>query len=499
MKQYSSDSIFKPAMMLMIGRALGFLASFVIPIVLVRLFDQSEFGTYKQLFLIFGTLFGIAQLGMAESLFYFLPARSERGSQYVLNAVLTLCAAGGVCLVVLWAAKSAIASWLNNEALAGYMPLIGIYLLLMLMAVVLEIMMTACKRYLTASLAYALSDLSRAILYIAPVLLVGRLEWLLYGAIAFAAMRLAATLFYIRREYGVSVDSDTQLLRRQLAYAVPFGIAVVIEVLQANLHMYAVSFHFDAATFAVYAVGILQIPVFDLMMTSTANVMMVRMRERLHEGATHAVLQIWRDASRKLALIFFPLVGGLLVVADELIVVLFTGGYQRSVPVFMVWTLTLLLMALLTDAVLRVYAEIRYLIFLNIVKLVLIAGLIGWFLDQFALVGAVLVMFLATVVAKVIALARIRTLLRCRVAELLPWGALAKLATISAAAAAPAVGLKGGLELTALPLLLISGLVYSFTVLGLLLLFGPIKQEEKRELLSWVTSSLTRFNKVSKA
>lgn len=64
----ASASIFRPAIILMSGRTLAFVASFAMPIVLVRLFSQSEFGTYKQLFLIYTTLYAVAQCGLAESL-----------------------------------------------------------------------------------------------------------------------------------------------------------------------------------------------------------------------------------------------------------------------------------------------------------------------------------------------------------------------------------------------------------------------------------------------
>ena len=48
---------------------------------------------------------------------------------------------------------------------------------------------------------------------------------------------------------------------------------------QANLHHYVVASRFDPATFAIYAVGCLQIPLVDVMTTSSANVMMVKMAE----------------------------------------------------------------------------------------------------------------------------------------------------------------------------------------------------------------------------
>ena len=77
---FSRDEISKPALLLVAGRTVGFIAAFAIPVVLARTFDRSAFGTYKQLFLIYATLYGVAQLGAAESLYYFVPRqRTEAG------------------------------------------------------------------------------------------------------------------------------------------------------------------------------------------------------------------------------------------------------------------------------------------------------------------------------------------------------------------------------------------------------------------------------------
>jgi hypothetical protein len=73
-------------MLLVAGRAVGFAAAFAIPVVLARLFDRAEYGTYKQLFLVFATLYGLAQLGMAESLYYLPQPICSRG-RYVANAL----------------------------------------------------------------------------------------------------------------------------------------------------------------------------------------------------------------------------------------------------------------------------------------------------------------------------------------------------------------------------------------------------------------------------
>ena len=95
------QSTLGPALRLMSGRAVGFAATFAIPVILARVLDQTDFGTYKQLFLIAATLYGVGQFGMAESLLYFLPRATGDGARYVANAVLALALGGTLCLAVL--------------------------------------------------------------------------------------------------------------------------------------------------------------------------------------------------------------------------------------------------------------------------------------------------------------------------------------------------------------------------------------------------------------
>jgi O-antigen/teichoic acid export membrane protein len=494
-----TEAIFGPALVLMSGRALGFVAGFVVPLVLARAFDQAEFGTYKQLFLVYGTLFAIAQVGMAESLYYFLPSERERKGNYVVNVLLVLGLAGLAALLVLSWQQERIALLLNNPALAPYLPLTGLFLLLMLASLVLEIVMTAQKQHMGASVAYALTDICRALLMVVPVLVFGDLFWLLLGAVVFAAGRFFVTLGYLQRAFGDSLRPDRALLRRQLGYALPFGLAGLIEVVQLNLHMYVVSWHFDAAMFAIYAVGCLQLPIMDFLMTSTSNVMMVQMREQLGAGNVAAVRAIWLDAVRKLALILFPIVGVLVVLAHELIVVMFTEDYAASVPVFVVFTLGTSLIVVLSDSVLRVFAQNKYLIVQNLLRLLLIAALITPFLENFGLVGAVLVTLLANAAAKVFALGRVKTLLEVNVAQLLPWRSLALVLVLTAFAGIVTEALRLALPLPPIVKLVVCGGAFMLTYYVALLFAGPLHDDEKQELLRLPQLPVARLRRALKA
>ncbi|HZI94545.1 MAG TPA: oligosaccharide flippase family protein [Patescibacteria group bacterium] len=465
------SSTFRPAFALMSGRIVGGLAASVIPLVLVRLLDPAEFGTYKQVFLIYATLFGIAQIGMAESLYYFLPHEARHAGRFVANSLLVLLGAGLLCLGLLVIAAPAVSRAMNNPALAGSLGMLGVYLALMLVSNVLEIAMAARGRFLLAASSFAAFELLRSALFIVPVLLFGSVRALLAGAALFAVVRLSAAVAWLWREYRSELRFDLPLLRVQVAYAIPFAAAVLVHILQENFHQYAVSARFDAAVFAVYAVGCLQIPLVDILSTSVSSVMMVRMAEDKAGGRTDLILPNWHDTTRKLALVFFPLVGLVLVNARAIIQVLFTEKFLASAPILMLWSLAFLAAILQIDGVLRVYADTRFLLLMNLCRLGLVLLLIHPFLNLFGLRGALMVMLLTLFTGKAMALLRIGHLMKAGVREILPWFDLGRIFAASAAALLPALLIRTTLPLSPWMSLMATGSVYALSCATLLLLF----------------------------
>src|SRR5262249_42629127 len=208
-----------------------------------------------------------------------LPISPRHSARFVTNALLALIVGGLGCLAFLTLSGDLVSRWLSNAALSQYTPAIGLYLVLMLTSAVLEIVMVSLKRYRVAAASYTALDVLRMGLLVVPVLLGHRLEWLLVGAVGFAVVRCATAIWYVRWEFKGKLRPDIGLLRQQLAYAVPFQLSGVVEILQGNTHQYAVSHYFDAATFAIYSVGCLQIHLLGFVANSLCNVMIVRMPE----------------------------------------------------------------------------------------------------------------------------------------------------------------------------------------------------------------------------
>ncbi len=261
----------------------------------------------------------------------------------------------------------------------------------------------------------------------------------------------------------------------------PFALAGLVEIVQTSFHQYFVAYRTDPASFAVYAVGCLQIPLVEVATASVLNVMMVRMSEHMGAGREVAAVAIWHDSTRKLALLFAPMVGLLVVAAHPIIVLLFTERYVASVPVFTISSLGLLLPVIAVDAVLRVRADTRVLFGLNLVRLAVTIALIGPLIAHFGLVGAVLATVLAAAVAKALGLARIARSMRLPLSNLLPWQGLGRIAAAALVAAVAAAVARLETEIPIVSLALTS-IVYGAAYLGALWAVGGLSDSERTSI-----------------
>jgi O-antigen/teichoic acid export membrane protein len=436
---FLADVRSSPDSLIVAGRAIGMAASFAIGIALVRIFEPAAFGLYKQFFLIYATLFGIAQLGMAESLYYFVPRNRAATGRYVANAVLTLAGTGIICLALLYFTRGVTAGWVVDVQLWRYAHLVGLFLTFTLMATVFEIVLISRKQHMRAAWTYALSDIARTLFVVGPALATRDIGAVFVGATTFAAIRLVVMLGMFWREFGADLRIDPALWRRQLAYALPFTAAVTVEIVQINFHQYVVASKVDAATFAIYAIGCLQIPLVDLIASSSVNVLMVRMAETADDY--RSALAAWHQTVARLAFVLVPLTVMLLVLANQLILGLFTSQYRASVPIFQIWALTVLPPMFAVDGVLRVYARTRLLLVMNVVRLLCVVLLIGWFFSTFGLRGAVMVTLMSTLLVRFIGIVGIARHLHVSLREALPWRQLTVISGRALAAAVPVLWL----------------------------------------------------------
>lgn len=424
--------LFAQAGPLMLGRGVAAALGFTLPLVLARRFTLGEYGTYKQIFLVSNTAFWVLQLGMAQALYYFVPRAADALArrQFVLHSYLFLALSGALAALGLVLFADPLSAVMSNPDLAPLVPLTAAYTWLLVATSPLEIQLTAEGRVGAAGVALVVTEVLRVGLSVGLLLAGGGLRGFLVGSVIATGLRAALCVALVAAR-GVPRPSWPRL-KEQLAYALPFGAAILLAIPQQQLHLYAVSLSFDPATFAIYATGCFQIPLINLLYSPVSDVLQVRLAETADRAAQ---LALFHEAVGKLAFFFFPLCVGLVAAAPELVEALFTNRYRAAIPIFRIAVLAVPLAALPLDGVLRARGRTRYLFLQYLWKLALSAPAVFVGL-KFGLVGVIVSVTLVEAGSRVAMLREVGRELGAGARELLPWRDLGGFAWLSVACCA---------------------------------------------------------------
>jgi O-antigen/teichoic acid export membrane protein len=438
-----SGSLASHVSWLMFAKTLSFAFTMALPMVLVRRLNQAEFGLYKQLFLIIQTTVVILPIGFGMSAYYFLPRQPERRRETVVNVVLFNLMMGTLAGLALFFCPWLLGSLFSQPDLASYGHLVGLVMLLWIVSSFLEIVPIANQEIKLASVAIVCVQLTRTIFYLAAVLLFGTVRALISAAVLQGVLQTAILGWYLQSRFpGFWRSFNLAVMRRQLSYALPIGFGALLLSVETDLHNYFVSRWFGPVTYALYAIGTVQLPFVNLLQEATNAVMILRVTVLQQRNETGEILRLTARAMRKLAAVYFPAYFFFLVFRREFITFLFTTRYVASANIFAI-NVTLLPMAvLLYDPLFRAYIKERFfLLRLRLALCLIMALALRFAIGHFGLIGAISVVVMAIATERAVTLLRICRILGAR------WSDIKLLEDVGKVAAAAA--LAGGVAAVA--------------------------------------------------
>jgi len=421
------------------SRAAGQLLNAVAGFVLVRFLTQEDFGTFRQLTLLFSTLVVLVDLGLTESLYYFIPRAPARRAVFMRQTVLVVTLLQIAVGAVLVLGGAWIGAYFHNSALPNHLLLLSISLGLSAITRLWEVELVAEQRVPMASLVSGAGETVKVALMMASLALGPSVERLLWAMALGAALKMAAFLWFIGRDLrwfaGVSADAESN---SQFGYSLVLWAPAIVNTLAIYAHQYIVGNRFTPAEFAIYSTACFQVPFLGALTTSIIEVMLVRVTAARAQGNYDEVKRTWNSACTKAMLVFLPMAVGLAVVATPLMAVLFGAPYAAAGPLFVLLVAGLPLHGLFTDNMLRAYGAMRSYAGFYAARLVLglVLGIAG--VVWFGMAGVALSTTLTMLLVRGWQLRKVARLLQVDFAHVLPWRALARIALACALAAVPA-------------------------------------------------------------
>jgi O-antigen/teichoic acid export membrane protein len=484
--QEKEYSLTEQSIILMTGKGLGFVIAFFIPLIVVRLTTPEGFGTYKQFFLIFTTVFSIAQLGLSQSLYYFVPGNPDKGL-YISQAYIVLVICGLFVTSLLWVFRTEVASLLNNQNLEQYVPIAGVYTCFMLAASFLEGSLIAELKTKAASFLLFFSEFIKAAAIILPTLLTGELKFLFIGATAFAFIRFVTTSIYVKKFIEKNLKAiSRETVGTQMRYAAPLAVSVPFFILSAEMPNYFVSHYFPTEVFALFAVALFYPPVIEVIETPIIEPMFVAMVSHLKKGENEPLKNIWHNSIRKLSLALLPILAFSFAEADLIIGILFTAQYISAVPIFRISIFRIFFAIFIPDNVIKAHGQPSYILKTYAFTLIATVVFLMLFIDWFGLIGAAIAIICREFFMLTLMVHKARSFLRLPFHKCLPWKHLAWAVLISFICTLPGYLLDLATDLNPVLMLLISFSVFIFFYGIILMNSTLLTKNEKKAIYSFL-------------
>jgi O-antigen/teichoic acid export membrane protein len=373
------------------ANSIAFGLSFIAPLLLVRMLSQTEFGVYKQVFQILMSTISALNLQVASTAYYFMPRAPEKKLQVMINVLAFYGAIGALtgALFIFYPEWSLLV--FESEELPAHMPLLGVTILIWLVSSNLEVIPLALGDVRASSIFIVISQLTKSALTVAAALAFQSVRAMIWAAAIQGLLQILFMFAYIWRRFGSLRGAfDPALFKAQIGNALPYGLGSFAQTAQGDLHNFMVSRYFPPAGFAVYSAGLFQLPLLGLLTTSFSSALIPEVSRLAAAGERRAIIPIWLNAARKLALVVVPICALMFVLRYEIITLLFTSAYSEAAPLFGIYLFSALLPMTLTGSPIRAHEEFKFFRFkLHLALLPVTFGALYVGIHAAGLIGAV--------------------------------------------------------------------------------------------------------------
>ena len=409
--------------------------------VLARIVPKSQIGTYQQLTLLYSIVSPLFLGGIPAALLYFIPrARdAEERGRWIVRAYLILTAMGGMAVVGAFALRGVLATSFSNPGLKEALALYAPFLFFAFVFSVGPPALVAGGRPRPAAVLNAVLGVCIFVASAAAAVISPTGSSIALGLTIAGAAAAGCSFVVVWRVMGLRGRDSARLdgMRELLGYGLPLALTGLAGTLGFQLDRVVVGSSFSPATFAIYALGAVEIPIGLLIGQAVTNVLIPVMTLRWRDGDRAGMVAVWQAAMCKTAAVLFPLFTFFMAMSADVVRTLYGSGYSASVPVFRIYLFLVPMRIATWGLIPQAIGRTRINLAASVVILVSNAVVAITLVHPLGIKGPALAAPISVVIAAVFYLTRLRSVTGFRVRQLVPFVALAKTFLVAVICALP--------------------------------------------------------------
>lgn len=407
------------AIYLLIGRMFTMVASFIMPLVLVRFMSQSDYGVFSQFYTLYTAIYVILALGLHTNIFYFYPtATKEDADKYVSNTTVLLLLFGFIGGAIMYIPPIQTALFGDSE-LGKHIDFIIAAIMLATPMNIVSPLNTVREDKWGAMLIPGFVAVMRILTVVGCTLVYNDLHELFKWLLFYQLFILVVVAIYSLR--NVSFRLDWALAKKQMAYSIPFGCAVALQLFSNYFDKFVCIKFLEPAEYAIYSVAFLSIPGVTQVYDSLCQVNIVNMTRSYKTGHIEEVAPQYQNFVVKTLSFSTPLIFAVAIYAEEIMAFLYTDQYVTSAPFFRIYSLTFLTSMLGAGTILRSMGKTKSSFLAFVITCLVGLPATYWLVSTYGTYGAIIGAFINMILPRLIQMVMESRLLNMNLATFLPW------------------------------------------------------------------------------
>lgn len=483
----------KFAVWLALGRIFSMVATFVMPLILTRYLTLSDYGVFSQFFTLYTVLYAMFAFGIHTNLFFFYPnASKKQKNDSVGNTLLLLCIIGLLFGTIMLFPQ--VQQLIFGESpLSEYKILVIICIVLAVPLNIVSALFSVREDKLCAVVFPALFAFLRILTVVALGIAFQNIWVIMEGMVIYQFIMTVLTFLYSFRSDNPSIN--WKLMKEQLCYSLPFGIAVTLQLL-SNYFDKIVSITLLSPTdYAIYSVAFLSIPGVNQLYDSLVQVNIINMSKCYQCGEYNQIVPLYRNFVQKTLSFSSPLIIVAALYAEEIIGFLFTAEYSNAALYFRIYSLTFLISMFGAGTILRSVNKTKFSMVAFIASCSIGLPITYYLIKMYGIDGAILSAVVNIVLPRFIQMGIEVRVMKQKVSTYLPWKNIMVIWGISSLYLIPLIIIK---KLYSMPLIIciILSAIYIFLVYWHLVkrgLFIISSSAIKSRITTWKTIAVKKF------
>lgn len=406
-----------------IGKLLGVLFQFLIPAIIVRLISQEDFGLFRQFNLVVLTFSGLVGLSYGSSLYYFYPTSEslEDKKRIVQQTQLLFFINILVFSALIFFFGDFILVKLNFSEFLSDKIYIVLYCAFMILSSSIQQLFILDKNNLMNTLYPPLEKITRFIVFVIMVLIYPTYKGLIVALVLFSCLRLLYFYYKYNSYFRQMFKPNMKLLKRQVLYSLPFGIALILNMVSGRLDKFMINQYITPSEFGVYSIAFLGIPILSQFFSSIHNVVVPELSILFSKNELAKASDLWKRTVDKTSSLTIPSVFLFWVLANEIITILYTEAYVEAANYYRIFIFMFFVSMFSHEIILRASNQTKYILLSNIIGTVLtiIIGII--IIPMFHLYGAVITALFGAITPMLISLHVERKIMSLSISNWVNW------------------------------------------------------------------------------